>query len=300
MDDRIAAVAAAQRGGAGQHSPHPSIARAKLCRHCGRVLGLLEHYSGAVCQRHECRHADSEQALQALRADAAKAKGKPDRARFPIVVVPHRAQRIAPVPAKRREQLASHLRALLASPLAADGTSAAARSHGEAQTAAGTDSASEPLGAPVCKSCRGFCCSFGGASFAFLDRPTLDRFASANPELCADGVVAAYVSRVPDRACKDSCLYHSSTGCVLPRSMRAALCNEYQCGPLKQGEALLADASVPGLFVVRRADGVIAGGEFVAARRRVRRGTHTGGETGGGAGASRQAQESEAGGRAHE
>jgi hypothetical protein len=299
MDDRIAAVAAADCGGAGQHSPHPSIARAKVCRHCGRALGLLEHYAGRVCHRNECRRAESEQALQAFREDAAKAKGKPDPARFPIVVVPHRAQRMAPVPAERREELALHLHALLASPLAAEEASAA-QSQRKAETEYGTECASEPLGAPVCGQCRGFCCSFGGASFAFLDRPTLDRFASANPDLSADAIVAAYVSRVPDRAYKDSCLYHSRTGCALPRSMRAALCNEYQCGPLKHGEALLADPSVPGLFVVRRADGVIAGGKFVAIRRRARRGAGRGGERHAGAGAPRQAQESEAGGRAHE
>ena len=244
--------------------PHPSIARAKHCRHCGRALGLLEHYSGSICHRPECRRAQAEQTLHAFRAQVAEAKRKPDPARFPIVVVPHRAQRIAPVSPQRRAELARHLRALLDAP----GSDVdAAPTPGEVRPADAADAAPAPVGAPVCKACRGFCCSYGGKYFAFLDRATLDRHASANPGISADALVAAYVSRVPDRAYKDSCLYHSHRGCVLPRAMRAGLCNEYQCGPLKQAEAILADAAAPGLFVVKRRNDVIASGAFVSIRR---------------------------------
>jgi hypothetical protein len=255
--------------------PHPSIARAKCCLHCGRALGLLEHYSGSVCHRFECRRVQAQQTLNAFRAQMAKAKRKPRPARFPIVVVPHREQRIAPVTSERRTELARHLHALLDAPNpSAD--AGAVQSLGDVGPTGGADAQSEPVGAPVCGACRGFCGRFGGERFAFLDRTTLDRYASASPGISADELVAAYVSRVPERAYNDSCLYHSRRGCVLPRSMRASLCNEYQCGPLKQAEAMLADAAVPGLFVVKRRNEVIAGGEFVSMRRRARRERETG------------------------
>jgi hypothetical protein len=289
---------------AGAPPPHPSIARAKRCRHCGRALGLLEHYSGSVCRRPECRRAQAEQTLHAFRAQAAEAKRKREPARFPVVVVPYREQRIAPVPSGRRTELARHLRALLDAPNAspdappnaspnAPPNAGAMQARSNVPSTGGADAASEPVGAPVCRECRGFCCSFGGASFAFLDRPTLDRFAGANPGISAEAIVASYVSRVPERAYEDSCLYHSRRGCMLPRSMRAALCNEYQCGPLKQGEAILAEAAVAGLFVVKRSNDVIAGGRFIAIQRRVR-------ETDGGGNACLQAPGSEAGRAFHE
>ncbi|MGH8664107.1 MAG: hypothetical protein ACREUX_07550 [Burkholderiales bacterium] len=294
MDGRITAMEPADRHAAAP-PPHPSIARAKHCRHCGRALGLLEHYSGNVCHRPECRSAHAEQTLHALRAQVAEAKRKPEPARFPIVVVPHREQRIAPVPSDRRTELARHLHALLDAP-DPHPDAGAVQSPGDVRSSDGADAASEPVGAPVCSACRGFCCSFGGERFAFLDRTTLDRYAASNPGISPNEIVAAYVSRVPERAYKDSCLYHSRRGCVLPRSMRAALCNEYQCGPLKQGETILADAAVPGLFVVKRRNEVIAGGEFVSIRRRARRER----ETGVGANACPQAHGTDGGRAIHE
>ncbi|MCC6535888.1 MAG: hypothetical protein IT531_25335 [Burkholderiales bacterium] len=257
-DTAAAAAAKALRG----VNPHPSIGRAKACRFCGRTLGLLEHYSGAVCGDPACRRRHLDGELEHYRSRAGELSGRNSPRDFAIIVVPHRREALATAAAARRTALQDHLTQLCASragpPVEEESCDCA---HDE--TRAQSQTHAEPPGAAVCAACRGYCCYHGGRNFAFLDAQAIGRFAAAQPEMSADEVVAAYLGYLPARAYEDSCLYHAAAGCTLPRSMRSATCNDYACGPLREAERILRDERAPGLFVVERHDHRIVGGAFI-------------------------------------
>lgn len=91
-----------------------------------------------------------------------------------------------------------------------------------------------------CALCRGFCCRTGGDE-AYLNPRSIARVWSARPSLTADELVATYLDAVPERAFKNSCIYHAATGCSLPGSLRSNVCHEYLCAPLRKGLAVDAD-----------------------------------------------------------
>jgi hypothetical protein len=54
----------------------------------------------------------------------------------------------------------------------------------------------------------------------------------AKPDATETALLRLYLSRVPDAAYQDSCIFHGKHGCTLDRSMRADVCNTYYCGGL--------------------------------------------------------------------
>ncbi len=105
-----------------------------------------------------------------------------------------------------------------------DATSAAASSRAEAIASV--------LGRS-CATCRGECCTAGG-DHAFLREESLVRIRREHPALDDNALLAAYTSHIPIRHYRGSCLYHTTTGCALPRTLRSDLCNRYICGGLTQ------------------------------------------------------------------
>jgi hypothetical protein len=79
--------------------------------------------------------------------------------------------------------------------------------------------------------CRGHCCR-NGDDDAFLDDRTLARVRLANPDMSEHALMRLYLSRVPDAAFRNSCIFHGKQGCTIDRSMRADVCNTYYCGGL--------------------------------------------------------------------
>jgi hypothetical protein len=81
-----------------------------------------------------------------------------------------------------------------------------------------------------------------GGEHAFLYPDHFRRFLRKHPERSRDELLADYLSRVPSASVRDSCVYHGDAGCVLPRELRANLCNSFLCGDLTE---LLAARSRP-------------------------------------------------------
>lgn len=277
----------------------PGPGQRGFCRHCGRALTPHEAWSGGLCGDWRCREAALRRAAEGERAHAAavlarrahrsatsgegaaaatrRPFGGQGRGAFetaPIVVVPWRPSALRPLPTARRRAFVAHLDGLLAE-LAAGGEASAlgaeaARSLETAPGApiAGTTAAPDPAAAPpdpllahVCAACRGACCNAGGTT-AFLDRETV---LAALGRLDAAEVRATYLGRLPARSVTGSCVFHGASGCGLPRELRAAICNRYECQGLGQArDARERGAEV--VHVVRREDQMIHDSAFVDAR----------------------------------
>lgn len=84
-----------------------------------------------------------------------------------------------------------------------------------------------------CTACRGSCCRYGGDR-AFLYPDHFRLLLRERPGLTKEQIQAEYLSRLPATAYHDSCVYHTETGCALPRELRANLCNTFLCGGLEE------------------------------------------------------------------
>jgi hypothetical protein len=155
---------------------------------------------------------------------------------LPMALVPASTLHSTALPARRRRLFREHLETILArlaqtpvssrTPLPPDERADAVQFHAEA-----------PAAGAACATCRGYCCHGGGVK-AYLNDETLQRFAEAHPSLDRKQIVRAYVSRLPKRSMKDSCVFHGEQGCTLGRDMRAAICNNYHCAGLLKLQAI--------------------------------------------------------------
>lgn len=224
------------------------------CRVCGRPLTQQQAFAGGVCDSLSCKGPY----LQELKA-AETARNRADRvavaehvqrqldmADRSAVVVPANIRPCVPLSPERLEDFRSHLRRVI----------------GEAQPP--DDSAGEmpqpPRARPLeelppmtvlhaCTTCRGRCC-LGGAGHAFLRAQTITDFWQRHSSLSQDAIEAEYLAHAAPRGYADSCVYHSESGCSLPRDMRADICNSFHCEGLRQG---LETEPGPSLFIA--ADG---------------------------------------------
>lgn len=237
------------------------------CVICARPLTLHEQYAGQVCSDWRCRERQLDEALQVERASAAQDLGLDRAEAFPIVVVPWRANRVVELPAERRSELKEFLDNLLSLPAdAVDEYSAPSHPEvcAEQSASAGSpDPNGDALLAKVCAVCKGFCCFYGATRHAFLDGETMRQFRERHPGMPAEDVVAAYLRYLPEHHCESSCVYHTQTGCALPRTMRASICNTYECRGLKDARRGYAKTAVARACVVVRHDNRIISGAFV-------------------------------------
>jgi Phosphotransferase enzyme family len=84
-----------------------------------------------------------------------------------------------------------------------------------------------------CGVCRGKCCEDGLSAGAFLDVAALAEIYKREEFSSPDAMHGEYLSRLPKRSIKGSCLYHTPEGCALPRNLRSRTCNEFICGKAK-------------------------------------------------------------------
>jgi hypothetical protein len=85
----------------------------------------------------------------------------------------------------------------------------------------------------LCSACQGSCCGMAVGQNAFIDLDTIIAFKVNNPDFENRDIAEAYAAYVPSNHVEDSCFYHTSSGCALPREMRSATCNNYKCGGAK-------------------------------------------------------------------
>lgn len=229
------------------------------CSVCGAAIGVHEVAGGGVCRTLGCmtvlalraRERARETRAAALAAAAATldALGEEIAREPPVCVgaVPAFERRVAPADPDR---LAA-FRALLAKALAA-----------ASKMDAPLSASAEPPAAPAvraaleagCRVCEGLCCETGG-NHAYLTAEELAGKLARDPSLTAEALYAAYVAHLPERSYEGSCVYHDAAGCVLPRPMRADICNSYRCRGLAELAAALEEAAVPRAWVAAVADG---------------------------------------------
>jgi hypothetical protein len=110
-----------------------------------------------------------------------------------------------------------------------------------------------PIEAKACAVCRGVCCNTGGKD-AYIKKDTIHRYMSGNPGQKPGDVLAAYIEHLAEKTYLNSCVYHTETGCNLPRIMRSDTCNEFLCDSLIELDGLLNKAPIPkGVFLIEYA-----------------------------------------------
>jgi hypothetical protein len=248
----------------------------RACRWCGQALSALERMQGDTCRQLDCRRRSTDAGRAAEdAADIARrqqalalARQRPGLTQAPVLWLPAFQPHHAPVAAAARREHAAWLVALAATPSPAVPPPPAA------------DAAPGPaIGGRVCAFCSGRCCTLGAHRHAFIDRALLERHA----ERATGGDVAAaaldYAARVPRTHVRGGCLYQGREGCVLPRTMRADICNTYRCEPLAEAERRSGSADGVLLAMAQPHDAPRAAwahdGALVPLPRRARRKTVT-------------------------
>lgn len=161
----------------------------------------------------------------------ARELGLADPRSLPLVLLPANRTASNRLSEKRKRRFRAHLERVVAEAFASPRLP-------EAALCEETTPASHDLEwiAKACGTCRGRCCHAGG-EHAFVDIATVHRYLRAHPEADPEGVVEDYFGRLAERPYEGSCVFHGEEGCELPRSMRAAICNQFLCSPLGEGRA---------------------------------------------------------------
>jgi hypothetical protein len=152
-----------------------------------------------------------------------------------VLAVPAYRGQLAPLPPERRAAFTRRLRSIidaafdervrLSQTMPAPPVSPAIRKTAEA----------------ACAACAGQCCSKGG-DHAYLDDDTIRRVARGRPELTRRRIATLYLCHLSEETFAGSCVFHAETGCQLPRTLRADLCNVFYCNPLRRFLREHADA----------------------------------------------------------
>ncbi len=169
-------------------------------------------------------------------------------AELDVGVVPWIDRPMARVPAFRREAFLAYLREITAQAFEQPepGPLPDHRTRNEAPEPERADAA--------CIACRGHCCVLGMAANAFLRVETINHVRGHHPELGPDEIVAHYEARIPDRAVRESCVFHGPSGCMLERRWRADMCNNFQCNGKRQALERAPDAQA--MLWIATEDGV--------------------------------------------
>lgn len=189
---------------------------------------------------------------------------QPRSAVLPVVLLPANSRELTPLPDEASAQFRRHLRLQItrafalplrdnALPMSAE--EAGARDEAGEIEGPAADSADLATGAVLgaaCGTCRGECCTAGG-THAFLKAASLVR---VRAQLATEGsaptpeeIEARYVSALPARHYRGSCVFHTTGGCTLPRGLRSNLCNRYLCGGLTQLSRAMVASGTDSAFV---------------------------------------------------
>lgn len=111
-----------------------------------------------------------------------------------------------------------------------------------------------------CATCRGRCCN-GGGEHAYLDVPTIARYMERHPNAGPREVLETYLSYLPHSAYEDSCVYHTETGCALPRELRSEVSAKFFCEDLWGFQRRFAQGPVGEVMFVAIEDLAVVRGE---------------------------------------
>ncbi|MCS7471388.1 hypothetical protein NZK35_32480 [Stieleria sp. ICT_E10.1] len=233
-------------------------------------------YRGRLRDQAKQAEAKYEQALIEFRSglcstrnQLADACGFEHPERFLPVCVPSYKAEMVQMKADRREKLRAFLLALVED--CTRETDVDPHPHSETpDLARGTDSSDHDAASETqtmflrvaCTCCGGHCCTDGGDQ-AYFTVDTMRRYIARHPDQSPDAIVDDYLQHVPDETYEASCIYHSATGCSLPRQMRADLCNAFECYGLTHLRDLVAENAATGLFIAATNQGQVMRYRFV-------------------------------------
>jgi len=231
--------------------------RPNYCAVCSTPLSFHQQWAGNICDDWRCRWTRLNREMEAHREEAVRVLGVKQPEAYRPVVVPYRPGFIEKLPGRRRTD---HLKFLIGFAIQAvqEGVDSA-ESGGRPQ------SDGESPGAPaaaVCAICEGACCHRAG-NHAFLDAAAVARFTAVHGNKNSSSIVDTYAAYLPARSFAGSCVYHTADGCVLPRSLRADICNAYRCSGLKYAEEWAHTDGTTHVYVVVREDNIIKRAAFV-------------------------------------
>ncbi len=198
---------------------------------------------------------------------------------LPVIMLPANTRDTEALPRVSREQFMSGLHRTIARVYempVRDNTGDMSEQESAARSDAVPDT-SPVLGAS-CATCRGECCTAGG-THAFLRDDSLVRvraqFAEDGMSLTQSELAERYARYLPVRHYRGSCVFHTTSACALPRSMRSNLCNRYVCGGLTQLTRALDATGAQSAYVaaadsshLRRIARVSAGGAVAVSLKR--------------------------------
>ena len=166
----------------------------------------------------------------------------------PVGVVPVNTRETARLPLRTRrvflDRLAGRIRATYAEP----DTGVTPVDVAPMDPAPSTQLATASILGRSCATCRGECCTAGG-DHAFLREDSLARVRASHPSHNEQSLLEAYEGHLPARHYRGSCVYHTTVGCALPRTLRANICNRYLCGGLTQLKRALESSESEIAFV---------------------------------------------------
>jgi len=145
-----------------------------------------------------------------------------------LVIVPRLEAELVEPPAERVDKLRKYLEEIMT---AAEAKVQDESTHEDLEVLHKDRADHEATALPVinaCSTCRGQCCLLG-EEHAFLNRDFFAWRLLNEPNSTPQSIIDDYLQRVPDVAYEASCLYHSRSGCVLPRQIRASMCNKWIC-----------------------------------------------------------------------
>jgi hypothetical protein len=220
------------------------------CQICGTELQERERLLG-VCRASNCQLTWASR-LQALRK-AELQRNKRERTRLAEayrdrkasrsglgelralqpVVVPANLRKIVKLPERRKRAFRDHLTNIISQAVAQQANSADPPTGETAADSTPPPPALAALMGRGCATCRGRCCN-GGGDHAYLSVETILGYMHHHPRQSPQDVLEEYISRLPEKAYKDSCVYQTASGCALPREMRGKISGDFFCEELRQ------------------------------------------------------------------
>lgn len=225
------------------------------CRHCAQPLAPEDDPAKAECDRPTCVTrrrivASAELARRALARDAAylevsrrrarpvlktaaKAVGQPHLGKIAHGIAPHINRPIMPLPEDRRAAFVAHLDDVIEESYArADGITCTPARPQEDPDYVTRRKEEQPESGVIdasCIACQGECCLNGAGRMAFIEADTIDYVRWSRPEMSRAAIREMYLSQIPESSTEQSCVYHGAYGCTLDRTVRADICNSFQC-----------------------------------------------------------------------
>lgn len=162
------------------------------------------------------------------------------------VPLPANVRALVPLPDARRETFRENLRQAIRAAL---------------ESSDAPDDVFQPAPAPsgdpwpdvlslACAVCQGHCCACG-RDHAYISAETVRRYLADHPQCRGEDLFQAYDRCLKDPTFDQSCVYHQPDGCGLPRAMRSATCNTFECLEMREMQGRRSELrSAAGLLLV--------------------------------------------------